>query len=99
MQYIDGHGLDRVLFEARRLREASAPPALPTDGPSALAYRLLTGRLGEDTAVALGGSTVADRPPPLVAPHQSCAGDEYVRAVAHLGRQVAAALDHAHAQG
>jgi eukaryotic-like serine/threonine-protein kinase len=99
MQYIDGHGLDRVLFEARRLREASAPSAAPpTDGPAALAYRLLAGRLEEDTAVGRGGSTVTDRPP-TDAPHRPAAGDEYVRAVAHLGRQAAAALDHAHAQG
>jgi eukaryotic-like serine/threonine-protein kinase len=91
MQYVAGHGLDRVLAEVRRLRATPSTP-LPPSGPSALAQSLLTGRLAPDAAPVhdpAGDVTVPVLP----------AGDAYYRAVAQLGRQAAEALQHAHGQG
>lgn len=97
MQYIAGHGLDRVLFEARRLRDATLSASVqPPAGPSALAHQLLTDSFA-------GGSTVPDAPGPAVADRSAPAAlptdGGYFRAAARLGRQAADALHHAHQQG
>jgi WD40 repeat protein len=88
MQYIAGHGLDRVLDEARRLRQSTTDGPPPTDGASAAAYGLLTGRFS-------GGPPPVTLDPPPAVP----AGDGYVRTVARLGGQAAGALHHAHTLG
>ncbi len=93
MQYIDGHGLDRVLFEVQRLREATIAPA--PAGPSALAHGLLTGQF-DAGAPTEGCSPVG---PATTAALLLRAGEGYCRAVARLGRQAADALQYAHAQG
>jgi serine/threonine protein kinase/WD40 repeat protein len=94
MQYIDGHGLDRVLFEVRRVRDSSARPA--SDGPSALAQSLLAGRLTVDATVEPTDGAGAPAAPVT---HLLPDGEGYFRAIARIGRQAADALHYAHTQG
>src|SRR5262249_9103191 len=96
MQYIAGHGLDRVLFEARRLRDATLSAAAPPPvGASALAHQLLTGSFAGDPTEPDAAAPAADRSAPALLPDDG----GYFRAVARLGRQAADALHHAHQQG
>jgi serine/threonine protein kinase/WD40 repeat protein len=165
MQFIQGHGLDRVIGELRRLKDQSrtaapAPEAgsAPLDSPSTnagtgkereaaaapgelltdMARLLLTGRLaagpldGEDVATSCDDAPNADVSPtdslgpatssaaPASAPGAGAAASPtssvvlpggsqlstiepgrrpFFRSGAHIGRQVAAGLGHAHARG
>ncbi len=96
MQFIDGRGLDGVLREVRRLREA---PGLPsTEGElSALAHSLLSGRFA---ATPFHGEAKAASDPATAPPSAlNYLGDSYYRTIARLGLQAAEALHHAHTQG
>jgi serine/threonine protein kinase/WD40 repeat protein len=110
MQFIRGEGLDRVLHDLRRLRNAPGGADLPTGaGPSerSVAHGLLAGQFAEPATVRaenVGGK--ADTAPlPSVEPRPSnslsAAGTDaaYYRSVARVGLQVADALAYAHRQG
>ncbi len=120
MQYIQGHGLDVILDDLRRLRDAGLSPAANADGRNGgndsvgLARPLLTGTLTPSnpgpiaadatvTATLDAARGVADAPRPSAAGGGSVFSQSndsgYYRTVARLGKQVASALAHAHAQG
>jgi WD40 repeat protein/serine/threonine protein kinase len=105
MQFIQGHGLDVILDDLRRLRGDDAPSRATEDRTSAearasltLAKSLLT---GETTAPgpADNGTQSGDLPPAIAAPLSRSTEPTYYRTVARIGVQVAEALAHAHAQG
>ncbi|HEY2156792.1 MAG TPA: serine/threonine-protein kinase, partial [Isosphaeraceae bacterium] len=107
MQFIPGPGLDEVIEEVRRLK-GYAPP-LADEGMSVTRQ----GTFDEPSAsvvgpVAHGG--FADSSPGIPAPAGSPSepsalaastdsGSRYAQAVAHIGLQVAEALEYAHRQG
>jgi WD40 repeat protein/serine/threonine protein kinase len=99
MQFIRGEGLDKVVADLRRFRDAGA--ATPQDGTAA--QGLLSGRFAAPQAAAETAETVR-------LPNTTNAGSastltgsptfsEYHRSVAQVGVQVAEALAYAHAQG
>ncbi len=107
MQFIRGEGLDRVLYDLRRLRHPQAAPAglVPSEG--SLAHSLLTGQLANPAAQAgtVEGCPDVAAPVPNAEPPGSSAlsgrgsDAEYYRSVARIGLQIADALAYAHAQG
>jgi serine/threonine protein kinase/WD40 repeat protein len=113
MQFIRGEGLDRVLHDLRRLRDARGGPAgadradaaVPSE-PS-VAQGLLAGQFAPPPAVGAGGagrdagSTATARVEPQPSTVLSAAGSDtaYSRSVARVGLQAAEALAYAHRQG
>jgi len=102
MQFIDGHPLDAVIDEVRRLKMKSAGAAgRPV---SEVAQALLTGAFvptGPDEAQAAPAAPGAALPAsvPAVSGSLSDGGRHYWDEVARLGAQAADALAYAHAQG
>jgi hypothetical protein len=115
MQYIQGHGLDLILADLRRLKDGAAHGKLEEQNASlAIARSLLTGWFAEvsrrDEAPSLahtaanGEQSAADgrgpQPAPLSGSVLSNSTESgYYRAVARVGVQVALALAHALGQG
>jgi WD40 repeat protein/serine/threonine protein kinase len=113
MQFIQGLGLDQVLEELKRLRNAGAggPPRRterrdePGSSPACeIALSLATGAFAATAPQALPAAPPSDssvtRLPggsQLSGASESDAG--YWRSVAHIGVQVAEALEYAHGQG
>jgi serine/threonine protein kinase/WD40 repeat protein len=113
MQFIRGEGLDRVLFDLRRLRRAPGgaaggqPPTGDVPSEGSVAQSLLNGLFAEPRAARAehpGGP--ADTVPishvePKASTTLSAAGSDaaYYRSVARVGLQVADALAYAHRQG
>jgi serine/threonine protein kinase/WD40 repeat protein len=103
MQFIRGEGLDRVLRDLRRLR--NAPGGMPSERSAA--QSVLTGQFEEPPAVRDGDAGGAADTAPLsnVEPRPSgslsAAGSDaaYYRSVVRVGLQVAEALAYAHRQG
>ncbi len=100
MQYIPGCGLDRVIAEARRLRDD--PEAGSSAGEAgALARSLFAGRFpavaADDTPVEAAAATAPESVRPIAPPWGGADGRP--AAVARLGRQAADALAYAHVQG
>jgi serine/threonine-protein kinase len=115
MQFIAGHGLDRVVAELRRLRRppdragggakdsgASHPP---TDSASRIAHSLCTGQFVGPVPGPPGGATNVDSSQEgreggnEIASLSDQSFSQYARSVARIGIQVAEALGYAHAQG
>jgi WD40 repeat protein len=92
MQFIQGHPLDAVLAELRRLR--GSPGAEVNSPASAVASQLLS---GADVAGSQGGSL--QEAAPSAGTGLSSSGSGYWRSVARLGIQAAQALAYAHGQG
>jgi serine/threonine protein kinase/WD40 repeat protein len=90
MQYIDGHGLDRVLFEVRRLRESTASLAPPPPAGPAPYADPRTPFPAPVTSAAAAAAAVSGL---------FSDGEDYCRAAARIGRQAADALHYAHGQG
>ena len=105
MQFIVGEGLDKVLGDLRRLRDA--PEALlAAEGASeaSVAHSLLTGRFaapaGEPSAgPAPSALTAADRAPGSSTLSTGGSEADYYRGIARVAVQVADALAYAHRQG
>ncbi len=108
MQFIDGHPLDAVIDEVRRLKDRSAVRI--ARAVSEVAVSLMTGHFAAPAAE--GSSTNADWPgeskgEPDAAADSGAAlsvsltdgGRHYWTTVARLGEQAADALAYAHAQG
>jgi WD40 repeat protein len=92
MQFIQGHPLDAVLAELRRLR--GSPGAEVNSPASVVASQLLS---GADVAGSQGGSL--QEAAPSAGTGLSGSGSGYWRSVARLGIQAAQALAYAHGQG
>ncbi|MFO0815771.1 MAG: WD40 repeat domain-containing serine/threonine-protein kinase [Gemmatales bacterium] len=105
MQFIRGEGLDTILDEVRRLRQASISHERSNNHPkkAGVAMSLATGRLLGHEEVTEPLSTQQDARTSV----NSMSGlskvthtnAEYYRSVARVGLQVAEALAHAHKQG
>jgi eukaryotic-like serine/threonine-protein kinase len=108
MQFIDGHPLDAVIDEVRRLKDRSAVRA--ARAVSEVAVSLMTGHFAAPAVE--GSSTIAEQTgesngEPDVAADSGTAlsgsltdsGRQYWVTVARLGEQAADALAYAHAQG
>jgi serine/threonine protein kinase len=93
MQYIDGQPLDEVLVELRRLRDEAAPSAEggAAADPDATEAPGQPGPARPARRAAHAGARL-DRPAVRLAP-------PYAKSVAHLGVQVAEALEYAAGQG
>jgi WD40 repeat protein/serine/threonine protein kinase len=94
MQYIPGLGLDAVLRELQRWQGSAgpSPDTLPVE-PLRAAPRTDAAPSGEP----IDAYTLAAPPPPRHEPRPS--PPSYWRNIAHIGVQVADALDYAHRQG
>jgi serine/threonine protein kinase/WD40 repeat protein/Tfp pilus assembly protein PilF len=105
MQFIQGHGLDAVLTDVKRLRTEGQGGAIRKTLSEPVAFSLVTGRYHEAATMAttLAEAPVAETPrPDLPTSHPSLNGAAavpYFRSVARLGVQAAEALAHAHSQG
>jgi WD40 repeat protein/serine/threonine protein kinase len=112
MQYIQGLGLDDVLVELRRFRQANAPPAAPDGGrpagefsAAAVARSLVLGAGGPPDAARAPMTRPAEESSSVHLPGQSAqssltdTGRTYWQSVARIGIQVAEALTYAHGQG
>jgi serine/threonine protein kinase len=105
MQLVQGQGLDQVLAELKRLRQArQAPAAGPAEQESAaaVARSLLSGQFAAAAPAGdSGSSTVTCGSLPTHAQGSSLteAGWPYWYSVARIGIQVADALGHASSQG
>jgi hypothetical protein len=103
MQFIQGQGLDQVLAELRRLRQAREPAAAtPLEGESAaaVARSLLGERRGSNPSDGGISSTTSVRlPGQTEGSSVSEAGWQYWHSVARVGLQVAEALAYASSQG
>src|SRR5262249_15446170 len=102
MQFIQGLGLDQVLDELKRLRGGGEESGRPPAGDSALS--LARGPFAAPAPPASPAAPQSDPSatrlpggPQLSSASESDAG--YWRSVAHIGLQVAEALDYAHSQG
>jgi serine/threonine protein kinase/WD40 repeat protein len=110
MQFIEGHGLDRVLEEVIRQKrstalnaaeDASTPPCIePNPLLTVLSRSLLSGPVEEPFAEeqyipAMGTADSSVSYPVVLTETDRC----YSRSVARIGVQVAEALDYAHRQG
>jgi WD40 repeat protein/serine/threonine protein kinase len=106
MQFIQGQGLDQVLAELQRLRQARPTPADPaeTSSAAAVARSLLTGpgaagaAPGAEAVPACGTGSV-HLPGQAEGSSLSEAGRQYWHSVARIGLQVADALHYASGQG
>ena len=112
MQFIDGAGLDAVLDDVNRLQAMRSGVAISGRSkpsgldPSAATISLLAGYApaaasrddpeGESVA---GSATSAVDSPPSVLSAASESGSSYSRGVAHIGGQLAEALEYAHEKG
>lgn len=99
MQFIHGQGLDAVLDEVRRLRNAQGESTATKALASTIAGKLLSGRANHPAAVETPGS---GSPPAAnaAAPNLTLdSQDRYFASVARLGAQAAEALEYAHGQG
>jgi serine/threonine protein kinase/Flp pilus assembly protein TadD len=113
MQFIQGLGLDEVLIELQRLRQARAaepagqgtPVRSGTVTAAAVAHSLLSGDFAppprEDEESSRGPRSDSSVHLPGQAAHSSLSesGQQYWQSVARIGVQVAEALAYAHAQG
>ncbi len=112
MQFIQGHGLDVVLADVRRMRESGGPPTVacpPPGGVSpSVARGLLTGEFVPHEGSVCGAASDSATTPlptrPAGDPHPSALSGvrtegEYYRSVARVGMQAAEALAYAHNQG
>lgn len=108
MQFIQGLGLNTVLEELRQLKNAKSTSS--AEAVSAVAQSLLTGRFAGSATVDMPPSDSSNSKPTArssssaVLPGQSGADKSskpltYWQSVAHIGVQVANALEHAHQQG
>jgi serine/threonine protein kinase/WD40 repeat protein len=100
MQFIRGHGLDRVLEEVRRLRELGTNATVTHDGtPSQHSHwEPIDGRPPDSRSVAAEYSC-ADLAERSDLSAISSNQQRYFHSVARIGVQVADALAYAHAQG
>jgi serine/threonine protein kinase/WD40 repeat protein len=110
MQFICGEGLDRVLHDLRRLRNAPGGAGLPTGAaPSerSVAHGLLADQFAEPATIRTEdhAGTAPTAPLSSLEPRPSgslsAAGTDtaYYRSAARVGLQVADALTYAHRQG
>ena len=113
MQFIRGEGLDRVLHDLRRLRNAPGGTAgdnLPTGGAlfeRSVAQSLLNGQFaapptaGAEKPDGEGDTALTPRVEPKLSSTLSASGTDaaYYRSVARVALQVADALAYAHRQG
>ena len=114
MQYLPGHGLDKIIGELSRLRhggsvgpEADTKRALGESSITDVALSLLTGRSAREAAdpAALSPEPIAPQRPceapsaPVEHPLPLLQDARYWHNVARIGLQAAEALDYAHAQG
>jgi len=90
MQFIDGHGIDAVLRDVRRLRAGETLP----DEPASAAASLVADRFPDAPAVTEGAASTTSGS--ALAPSGPSA---YYRSVARVGLQIAEALAHAHHRG
>jgi WD40 repeat protein/serine/threonine protein kinase len=105
MQFIQGHGLDAVLDEVRRIQLGQ--PATVYNPASSLAHSLLTGAHAPTESESPPDVTPAPAPNgPLTEELLAGTGTSahrrrlsYWQSVASIGKQVAEALDYAHKQG
>ena len=103
MQFIDGHPLDAVIEEVRRLKDKS-PSGRPERAVSGVAEALLTGAFVQSAPLAetpLPGSVASSSAvsSPVLSGSLSDGGRHYWEAVARIGAQAADALAYAHSQG
>ncbi|HTU91854.1 MAG TPA: serine/threonine-protein kinase [Gemmataceae bacterium] len=113
MQFISGLGLDNVLIELKRQRQASGVASAPRVSalPQTQTYQGEAELSALDVARSLmlgaqdGAATVREQTPEPPLPHGrgsellSESGSHYWRSVARIGMQVAEALDYAGSQG
>jgi eukaryotic-like serine/threonine-protein kinase len=107
MQFIAGESLDKVLRDLRRLRNAPASFAAPTErAEGSVAQSLLTGRFEPPLAPPAEKSATSSSPALVIeesrgASTLSAGGSDsgYYRGIARVGLQVAEALAYAHRQG
>ena len=103
MQFIDGHPLDAVIEEVRRLKDKSAA-ARPERAVSGVAEALLTGAFVQSAPPAqtplpgpIASSSAVSSP--ALSGSLSDGGRHYWEAVARIGAQAADALAYSHSQG
>jgi serine/threonine protein kinase len=105
MQFIQGEGLDKVLYDVRRLRakpeERSGDEETPKPISSVRAApSLLSGRFDSSAVEESAGLDVPEPAPPSSGTLSGTESEaEYCRSVARVGLQVAEALAYAHKQG
>src|SRR5579871_5093776 len=103
MQFIQGHGLDVVLEEVRRLRRRKVAPAgdeKPCESSlsASIAHSLLMGQFPLLPAEPAGNEPTATDPADTQSELASKTEWQYCRSVAQVGVQVAKALAYAHKQ-
>ena len=96
MQFIQGHSLDLVLAELRRLRRGGAVTDSAEDSSARTAALSLWHGLIEEQAADSASAVAA---PSEKLPVDASDADAYYRTVARLGNQVASALEYAHRRG
>jgi serine/threonine protein kinase/tetratricopeptide (TPR) repeat protein len=102
MQFIAGAGLDAVLDDVRRLRVGGSGGAAAGSADLSMAARSLLGDPSPPPASDSETSAAASSPAAPGTSVLSAAsepGRSYARSVAHVGMQVAEALEYAHEQG
>src|SRR5262249_2439858 len=108
MQYIAGHGLDRVIKELRRFRKSTDQAGTKTNDPGD-SYPVTESALSIAKSLCAGHLAAIPNPESGIR-NPGSEGDgnvsfsdqsfsQYVRSVARLGIQVAEALTYAHSQG
>jgi serine/threonine protein kinase len=101
MQFIDGHPLDAVIAEVRRLKDKSVPVE-PGCAASGVAEALLTGVFvpaAPQTDPPVGPNPAPVATSPVLSGNLSDGGGHYWQEVARLGAQAGDALSYAHGQG
>lgn len=106
MQFIDGHGLDQVLVDLRRLRDGEVSDLEDAAPLSHTAQQLLSRSAARDssTSTRLVSASLSSSDSGRVGSGSGVAshsdsGVHYFRTVAGLGIQAAEALDYANSQG
>ena len=105
MQFIEGHPLDDVIEEVRRLKDKSAVPVAPVRPVSEVAGAMLTGtfysgrEVDQPTVGHISGIQVNHSSAPSLSGNLSDDGRHYWSTVARIGEQAANALSYAHDQG
>src|SRR5262245_9706432 len=104
MQFIRGEGLDKVLYDVRRLRQqhgnVMGPEFASTLGAS-VAHSLISGQFEEPSGARLPPVSANQPGPdtPRSPTSSSLSKNDYYRGIAKLGLQAAEALAYAHKQG